>query len=70
MPSRPTPPIAEFRVSGSDAGPYGITCGPDGALWFTMVHDGRIGLAHSGRRRHLLPGRPSCQRAVDHHNGP
>ena len=43
MPRRPTAPIAEFRVSGSDAGPYGITCGPDSALWFTMVHRGRIG---------------------------
>jgi streptogramin lyase len=25
------------------AGPYGITAGPDGALWFTLVHHGQIG---------------------------
>lgn len=35
--------IEELPVSGRDAGPYGITTGPDGALWFTMVHHGRIG---------------------------
>lgn len=43
MPSRPPVAIAEFSVSGPEAGPYGITAGPDGALWFTMVHHGRIG---------------------------
>ena len=36
--------VAEFVVSGDGAGPYGITAGPDGALWFTLVHAGRIGL--------------------------
>ena len=35
--------IEEFEVSGPDAGPYGIAAGPDGALWFTMVHAGKIG---------------------------
>ena len=43
MPSRPSVAIAEFSVSDREAGPYGITAGPDGALWFTMVHHGRIG---------------------------
>ncbi|MYR21015.1 virginiamycin B lyase, partial [Streptomyces sp. SID6137] len=43
MSRRPTPLVAEFPVSGREAGPYGITCGPDGALWFTLVHHGRIG---------------------------
>ncbi|TDC74726.1 virginiamycin B lyase family protein, partial [Streptomyces hainanensis] len=37
-------------VSEPDAGPYGITFGPDGALWFTLVHAGEIGrLAPDGR---------------------
>lgn len=42
MPRRPTASITEFTVSDSEAGPYGITVGADGALWFTMVHHGRI----------------------------
>jgi virginiamycin B lyase len=27
----------------SDGAPYGIATGPDGALWFTLVHQGRVG---------------------------
>ncbi|MBE1485185.1 virginiamycin B lyase family protein [Plantactinospora soyae] len=34
--------IQEIPVSESDAGPYGITAGPDGALWSTLVHAGKI----------------------------
>lgn len=45
-----TPPaIEEHAVSGRDSGPYAITTGPDGALWFTMVHSGRIGLPNPGQ---------------------
>jgi virginiamycin B lyase len=29
--------VEEYAVSGRDSGPYAITTGPDGALWFTMV---------------------------------
>lgn len=35
--------IAEHAVADSEAGPYAITTGPDGALWFTLVHSGRVG---------------------------
>lgn len=35
--------VSEFTVSGPDAGPYALTEGPDGALWFTLVHQGAIG---------------------------
>jgi len=34
--------VVEYRVSEPDAGPYGLTAGPDGAVWFTEVHRGRI----------------------------
>ncbi|MFF5635502.1 hypothetical protein [Streptomyces sp. NPDC012825] len=30
-------------MADSAAGPYALTTGPDGALWFTLVHSGRIG---------------------------
>ena len=32
------PSISEITVSAERAGPYGITAGPDGALWVTLVH--------------------------------
>ncbi|WP_425336428.1 virginiamycin B lyase family protein, partial [Streptomyces afghaniensis] len=38
-----SPVVQEFAVADRDAGPYGITAGPDGALWLTFVHSGRIG---------------------------
>jgi virginiamycin B lyase len=34
--------IDEHRVCGPDDGPYGLTTGPDGALWVTLVHSGRL----------------------------
>lgn len=43
MPRRPIPAITEFPVFERDAGPYGITHGPDDALWFNLVHRGRTG---------------------------
>lgn len=34
--------IREFPVADAHAGPYGITTGPDGALWLTLIHSGQI----------------------------
>ncbi|GAA2353209.1 virginiamycin B lyase family protein [Nonomuraea africana] len=36
-------PVREFTVSGREAGPYALAEGADGALWFTLVHQGAIG---------------------------
>ncbi|AEM86011.1 Virginiamycin B lyase [Streptomyces violaceusniger Tu 4113] len=36
-------PVRVCTVSEPDAGPYALTGGPDGALWFTLVHQGAIG---------------------------
>ncbi|PJN35637.1 Virginiamycin B lyase [Streptomyces sp. CB02959] len=36
-------PVREVTVSGPEAGPYALADGPDGALWFTLVHQGAIG---------------------------
>ncbi len=36
-------PVRDHTVSGPDAGPYALAEGPDGALWFTLVHQGAIG---------------------------
>ncbi|MYT31389.1 alpha/beta hydrolase fold domain-containing protein [Streptomyces sp. SID8354] len=36
-------PVREVAVSGPEAGPYALAEGPDGALWFTLVHQGAIG---------------------------
>ncbi len=35
--------IREITVADEDAGPYGITTGPDGALLFTEMNADRIG---------------------------
>lgn len=40
--------IDEFPVAGPDGGPYALTTGPDGALWFTLVHSGQIGRLEPG----------------------
>ncbi|MFD3992920.1 hypothetical protein [Streptomyces sp. NPDC058583] len=37
------PAIEEYAESGRDSGPYAITTGPDGALWFTEIAAGQIG---------------------------
>jgi len=34
--------IEEYHVANAGAGPYGITTGPDGALWFSLIHAGHI----------------------------
>jgi streptogramin lyase len=35
--------IAEYPAGEPGSGPYGLTAGPDDAVWFTQVHRGRIG---------------------------
>jgi virginiamycin B lyase len=34
--------ISEVSVAGRGSGLYGLTTGPDAALWFTLVHSGHI----------------------------
>ena len=52
--------IREYVVADAGSGPYDVTTGPDGALWFTMVHSGEIGrlLPGGGPTRHQLD--PGC----------
>ena len=35
--------ITEIPIPTSDSVPYGVTSGPDGALWFTEAATGKIG---------------------------
>ncbi|MFF2761690.1 virginiamycin B lyase, partial [Streptomyces albidoflavus] len=37
-----SPAVTEIAVAEGQDGPYGITTGPDGALWLTFVRSGRI----------------------------
>ena len=44
--------IAEYPAGEPGSGPYGLTAGPDDAVWFTRVHRGRIGrMSPSGETR-------------------
>ncbi|MEV4927497.1 alpha/beta hydrolase fold domain-containing protein [Streptomyces roseoverticillatus] len=43
--------VGEFTVSTPEAGPYALAEGPDGALWFTLTHQGAIG--RTGADGHL-----------------
>lgn len=54
-------PVRVFTVSEPDAGPYALTGGPDGALWFTLVHQGAIGrrAADGGITVHPVGARPT-----------
>ncbi len=54
--------IEEHMVADHTAGPYSLTTGPDGALWFTLVHSGRIG--------RLVPGEEPTSHRLDLHCGP
>lgn len=49
--------IEEQRVADRAAGPYALTTGPDGALWFTLVHSGRTG--------RLAPGEEPTSHRLD-----
>nr|WP_249412256.1 hypothetical protein [Micromonospora endophytica] len=54
--------ITEHQVTDAASGPYAITTGPDDALWFTMVHSGRIG--------RLVPGAEPASWQLDPGCGP
>ena len=40
--------MTEFGLRSANSGPYGITAGPDGALWFTEQTGNRIGRMTTG----------------------
>lgn len=54
--------IEEHAVADPAAGPYALTTGPDGALWFTLVHGDRIG--------RLVPGREPTSHRLAPDSGP
>ncbi|MFC5183054.1 virginiamycin B lyase family protein [Actinomadura harenae] len=54
--------IEEHTVAGPEDGPYAITTGPDGALWFTLVEAAAIG--------RLVPGEEPRRFAVAPGSGP
>ncbi len=54
--------VEEHPVADGAAGPYALTTGPDGALWFTLVHSGRIG--------RLVPGREPTNHRLAPDSGP
>jgi virginiamycin B lyase len=39
----PAGAVAEFPIPTVQCGPYGITAGPDGNLWFAELAAGKIG---------------------------
>ena len=49
----------------SGGGPYAITTGPDGALWFTMVHSGQIGRLVPGGELTCYPLDPGCRPTIN-----
>ena len=65
----PAPSIFEITVSDEKAGPYGITAGPDGALWATLVHSGGSRASPSTERCGTSPGLAGL-RADGHHHRP
>ncbi len=54
--------VREFTVSSPDAGPYALAEGPDGALWFTLVHQDAVARRDPGDGSVTVhpvgPGRP------------
>src|SRR5437667_93285 len=42
-PARAAPPMREFPIPTSSSGPWGITAGADGNLWFTEHTKSKIG---------------------------
>ena len=50
--------IEEFTLPDGSSGPYGIATGPDGALWFTEMHGGRIGRITPEGEVSAYPPRP------------
>ncbi|MGO4419948.1 virginiamycin B lyase, partial [Streptomyces sp. MCAF7] len=59
------PALTEIVVADKEAGPYGITTGPDGALWITFVHSGRIArLTLDGELTEYPLDSPECRPTV------
>lgn len=59
------PPIREIPVADKGAGPYGITAGPDGALWLTFAHSGQIArLTTDGELKEYPLDSPTCRPTV------
>src|SRR5215470_10970832 len=57
--------VIELPAGGPDVGPYGITAGPDGALWLTLVHSGEIArLTIDGELDRYPVGSAECGPAV------
>ncbi|MFJ4674594.1 hypothetical protein [Kitasatospora sp. NPDC088783] len=61
--------IEEHPVADAAAGPYSLTTGPDGALWFTLVHSGRIGRIVGALVR-IAPGSATAGADLDGHYRP
>ncbi|MET7857550.1 hypothetical protein ABZS81_10015 [Streptomyces sp. NPDC005318] len=60
--------IEEFAVAEAGSGPYALTSGPDGALWFVEIGAGQIGrITPDGRTTEFpLPDRTSRPHAITH----
>lgn len=63
---RPDVPASrEISVADKGAGPYGIAAGPDGALWLTFAHSGRIArLTLDGELEEYPLDSPACRPTV------
>jgi len=49
IPASPAGSITEFPVPTADSGPWAITAGPDGNLWFTEYDGNKIGRITPGK---------------------
>lgn len=57
--------VSEMSIADEGAGPYGITAGPDGALWLTFAHSGRIARLTLDGELHEYPLEPpGCRPTV------
>ena len=60
--------INEFTIPTADSNPYGITLGPDGAMWFAENGAGKIGRIDQSGSITEFP-LPSIMRADRHYAG-
>ena len=59
--------IEEFELPHIDSGPYGITAGKDGALWFTQHKANQIGrMTVDGKVTHIDRSYTQCRCAIYH----
>ena len=56
-----TGPFTEWTLPTTPAQPWGITLGPDGAVWFTELRAGRLGRVRDGRVTEFRLPRPSAR---------